>query len=68
VADVDVPPAVAFCWVGANCHVSSHRDQEIVRRTGRALPGDRRRGTTISKTNLARSIDCPRNSHNVGNV
>jgi hypothetical protein len=27
VADVDVPPAGAFCWVGANCHICSHRDQ-----------------------------------------
>jgi hypothetical protein len=27
VADVDVPPAGAFCWVGAYCHISSHRDQ-----------------------------------------
>jgi hypothetical protein len=28
VADVDVPPAVAFCWMRSDCHVCSHRDQE----------------------------------------
>jgi hypothetical protein len=22
VADVDVPPAGAFCWVGSDCHVT----------------------------------------------
>jgi hypothetical protein len=27
VADVDVPPAGAFCWVGTDCHICSHRDQ-----------------------------------------
>jgi hypothetical protein len=25
VADVDVPPAGAFCWVGADCHVELTR-------------------------------------------
>jgi hypothetical protein len=25
VADVDVPPAGAFCWVGTDCHVELSR-------------------------------------------